>query len=243
VTNNGRKGPPALELMNVHAAYGKIEVLRGVTLTVPRGTVFALLGPNGAGKSTTLRVASGRMTPSSGCVHVGGHHVNGVSSAALTRAGVCTIPEGRGIFPNLTVAENLWVATNATKNLSAKEVRDRAFEAFPRLAERRAQTVGTLSGGEQQMLALARALATDPLLLILDEISMGLAPRIVADLYESVARLAAQGISLLVVEQSARTVLGVADTAAIMLHGRVQSIGTPSEIEARLSEAYLGGVA
>jgi branched-chain amino acid transport system ATP-binding protein len=240
---NGRKGPPALEMMNVHAAYGKIEVLRGVTFSVPRGTVFALLGPNGGGKSTTLRVASGRMTPRSGCVHIGGHHVNGVSSAALTRAGVCTIPEGRGIFPNLTVSENLWVATNAAKGISAKDLQDRAFAAFPSLAERRTQTAGTLSGGEQQMLALSRALATDPLLLLLDEISMGLAPRIVADLYESVAHLAAQGVSLLIVEQSARTVLGVADTAAIMLHGRIQRIGTPTDIEAQLSEAYLGGVA
>lgn len=233
---------PVLELIGVRAAYGRIEVLHGVDLVVPVGKVVALLGPNGAGKSTTLKVASGRLVPTAGCVHVAGNHVNGAPAAALARAGVCTVPEGRGIFPNLTVAENLWVATHAG-NLSARTVQERAYAAFPRLAERRNQVAGTLSGGEQQMLALARALATDPALLLLDEISMGLAPLIVAELYESVARLAALGIAICIVEQFATTALAVADVAAIMTQGRVQAVGPPAVIERQLAQAYLGGAA
>jgi branched-chain amino acid transport system ATP-binding protein len=231
--------PPALQLIDVHAAYGRIEVLRGVNLVVPQGSVVALLGPNGGGKSTLLRVASGRMVPKSGCVHVGGNHVNGAPVAALTRAGVCTIPEGKGIFPNLTVDENLWVATNGTR-VSRAEVADRAFATFPRLSERRSQLAGTLSGGEQQMLALARAVASEPALLLLDEISMGLAPVLVAELYKSVARFAEQGIAILIVEQLARVALEVADYAAIMTQGRIQAFGEPGEIEDALAAAYLG---
>jgi branched-chain amino acid transport system ATP-binding protein len=233
---------PALELIDVHAAYGRIEVLRGVNLVVPAGSVFALLGPNGAGKSTTLRVISGRMTPKGGCVHVAGNHVNGVPPAALVRAGVCTIPEGRGIFPNLTVNENLWVTTHASG--SARDATlDRAFASFPMLADRGTQVAGTLSGGQQQMLALARALVTDPALLLLDEISMGLAPRIVADLYESVSHMASQGIAILIVEQLARVALAVADYAAIMSHGRIRTAGEPSDVADALEGAYLGSVA
>ena len=233
---------PALELIDVHAAYGRIEVLRGVNLVVPAGSVFALLGPNGAGKSTTLRVISGRMTPRVGCVHVAGNHVNGAPPAALVRAGVCTIPEGRGIFPNLTVVENLWVTTHAS-GTARDAILDRAFAAFPMLADRGTQVAGTLSGGQQQMLALARALVTDPALLLLDEISMGLAPRIVADLYESVSHMARQGIAILIVEQLARVALAVADYAAIMSHGRIQTAGEPSDVADALEGAYLGSVA
>jgi len=230
---------PGIELIGVRAAYGRIDVLRGVDLVVPAGSVFALLGPNGAGKSTTLRVISGRMRPSAGCVHVAGVHVNGAAPARLARAGLCSVPEGRGIFPNLTVSDNLRMAT-FRGGLSFEEVRDRAFDRFPVLGERRTQLAGTLSGGEQQMLALARALTTDPAVLLLDEISMGLAPLIVAQLYEAVARLAAEGITILIVEQFARVALPVADYAGIMTHGRVQIVGEPADVEAALSEAYLG---
>jgi branched-chain amino acid transport system ATP-binding protein len=229
---------PLLELERVTAAYGRIEVLHGVDLVVPPASVVALLGPNGAGKSTTLKVASGQLVPTGGCVHLTGRHVNGVGADAIARLGVCTIPEGRGIFPNLTVRENLRMATYAGVGLSAVE--ERAFVTFPRLRERRGQLAGTMSGGEQQMLAMARALAVEPSLLLLDELSMGLAPLIVEELYGIVADIAREGVAILVVEQFARTVLGVADYAAIMLHGRVVSIGQPADIAAELETAYLG---
>jgi branched-chain amino acid transport system ATP-binding protein len=201
----------------------------------------ALLGPNGAGKTTTLRVASGLHVPDSGLVRIAGRKVNGARPEDLVRAGVCTVPEGRGIFPNLTVRENLRMATYAGVSLSAVE--QVAFERFPRLATRSGQLAGTLSGGEQQMLALARALASDPALLLLDELSSGLAPLVVEELYGIVAQLAREGISILVVEQFARTVLGVADLAAIMVHGHVTNVGPPDELEEHLSAAYLGAPA
>jgi branched-chain amino acid transport system ATP-binding protein len=229
---------PLLELRDVRASYGKIEVLHGVDLVVPQGSVVALLGPNGGGKTTTLKVASGQMVPTAGCVHVGGRHVNGAPADALARLGLCTIPEGRGIFPNLTVRENLRMATFG--GIGMDEVEEVAYTRFPRLGERRSQLAGTLSGGEQQMLSLARGLAVNPALLLLDELSMGLAPIIVEQLYEIVAQIAKEGVSILVVEQFARTVLGVADYAAIMLHGRVTSVGQPVDLEEELSAAYLG---
>jgi branched-chain amino acid transport system ATP-binding protein len=222
----------------VRAAYGRIEVMHGVDLVVPAGQVIALLGPNGAGKSTTLRVASGQMVPIAGCLHVGGRHVNGASADVLARAGVCMIPEGRGVFRNLTVRENLWMATYAGG--SRRSIEERAFAQFPRLAKRRGQIAGTMSGGEQQMLAMARGLAADPSLLLLDELSMGLAPMVVEELYRLVAEIAAGGVSILMVEQFARTVLGVADRAVILQQGLVTAVGHPSEIEAQLSAAYLG---
>ncbi len=227
-----------LELKDVRAAYGRIEVLHGVDLAVPEGSVVALLGPNGGGKTTTLKVASGQLPVTSGCVHLAGRHVNGASPDALARLGVCTIPEGRGVFPNLTVRENLRMVTFAGADL--EQVEDRAYATFPRLQERRSQLAGTLSGGEQQMLAMARGLAVDPSLLFLDELSMGLAPLIVEELYEIVAEIARGGVSILVVEQFARTVLGVADYAAIMLHGRITAVGEPADIADELEAAYMG---
>jgi branched-chain amino acid transport system ATP-binding protein len=230
---------PILELHGLHAGYGAIEVLHGVDLTVRRGEVVALLGPNGAGKTTTIRVASAQLRPTTGSLRVAGVEVTGVSAGALARSGVCTIPEGRGIFANLTVRENLWMATHGGPSLD--EVEQRAYERFPRLAERRTQLAGTMSGGEQQMLALARGLATDPVILLLDELSMGLAPTIVAALYEQVATIAADGVSVLVVEQFARTVLEVADRVTVLANGVVRWSGATSEIgESTLVEAYLG---
>jgi branched-chain amino acid transport system ATP-binding protein len=235
-------GVPALELKDVYAGYGRIEVLHGISLAVPVGSVFALLGPNGAGKSTTLQICSGKIRPTKGCVHVAGSHVNGAAPEALSKAGVCRIPEGRGIFPNLTVAENLRMWTYAT-DLSLRDVLDKAYARFPRLGERRSQLAGTMSGGEQQMLAMSRALVTDPGVLLLDEISMGLAPLIVAELYEVVGALAAEGISILLVEQFARTALAVADYAAVMTQGRIAMVGQPADVADFVSEAYLGGAA
>jgi branched-chain amino acid transport system ATP-binding protein len=233
---------PALELRDVRAAYGRIEVVHGVDVVVPRSSVFALLGPNGAGKTTLLKVAGCQMEPTTGCVHIAGVHVNGASPEALARHGVCTIPEGRGVFANLTVAENLRMMT-FRNDLRPKDVEERAFARFPRLGERRHQLAGTLSGGEQQMLAMARAVTTDPALLLLDEISMGLAPRIVAELYELVGQLAAEGIAILLVEQFARTAMAVADFAAVMAQGRIECVGEPADIADAVSGAYFGEVA
>jgi branched-chain amino acid transport system ATP-binding protein len=232
----------AIELVDMHAGYGRIEVLRGVDLAVPTGSVYALLGPNGGGKSTTLKVISGSIRPTSGCVHIAGSHVNGARPDALTRVGVSRIPEGRGVFPNLTVDENLRMWTYAAE-LPFKEVQERSFERFPRLAQRRGQRAGTLSGGEQQMLAMSRALVADPAILLLDEISMGLAPIIVAELYELVHSLGEEGITILLVEQFANTALKVADFAAVMTHGRIVAVGQPVDIAEQVSEAYLGGAA
>jgi len=230
--------PTVLELRDACAAYGRIEVLHNVDLTVPAGKVVAVLGPNGSGKSTALKIASGQMPLSRGCVHLCGRHINGTSSDALARIGLCTIPEGRGVFANLTVRENLVMATYA--RFSQGEIEDRAYSRFPRLRDRRAQFAGTLSGGEQRMLAMARALATEPVVLLLDELSMGLAPLVVDELYEIVAQIARSGVSILVVEQFARIVLDVADLAVVMVQGTVTATGRPTEIEAMLSSAYLG---
>jgi branched-chain amino acid transport system ATP-binding protein len=233
--------PPILELIDVHAAYGRIEVLRGVDLVVPRGAVVALLGANGAGKTTLLRVISGLMTPTSGDIHLGGMHVAGASPDQLNRAGLCMVPEGRGIFPNLTVEENLWLASYSGQ--AVESILTDAYARFPRLKERRRQLAGSMSGGEQQMLSLARALASDPALLLLDELSMGLAPLIVESLYDSVAEIAEGGVSIVVVEQFASSALRVADYAAVMHGGRIIESGEPAEIEGRLNELYFGGAA
>ncbi len=229
---------PVLALKNVHAGYGRIEVLHGVDLAVPAGSLVTLLGPNGAGKSTTLKVASGQLAPTRGCVHVGGRHVNGAQGDALARIGLCTLPEGRGVFPSLTVRENLVMATYA--GIPRAQIEERAYTLFPRLAERRSQPAATLSGGEQRMLAMARALATEPAVLLLDELSMGLAPLVVEELYGLVADITRAGVSVLVVEQFAHIVLGFADLAVVMVQGRVIAAGRPSEIETELSSAYLG---
>ncbi len=232
---------PLLDVRDINAGYGDFDVLDDVSFSVRTGEVFALLGPNGAGKSTTLKVISGLLTPTSGTVAICGRAVTGADPDELSRAGVCLVPEGKGIFPNLTVAENLEMATFT--GTSKGDIEERAYSRFPRLAERRSQVAGTLSGGEQQMLSMARALATDPSLLLLDELSMGLAPIILQGLYEQVAEIARDGLSIVVVEQFAHEVLGVADTAAIMLHGRVRRVGPPEQIAEELTEAYLAGSA
>jgi branched-chain amino acid transport system ATP-binding protein len=229
---------PVLELSAVRAGYGRIDVLHGVNLKLSAGEVYALLGPNGAGKSTTLAVASGQIVPSSGSLLLCGRDVTGVTADALARAGVCLIPEGRGIFPNLTVTENLRMATFTGTKFN--DVQDRVFSQFPRLRERRRQTSGTLSGGEQQMLAMGRALATNPAVLLIDELSMGLAPLIVEELYDHVRQIASSGLSIVIVEQFAHEILGVADLAGIMLHGRIVETGTPAQIADDLTGAYLG---
>jgi branched-chain amino acid transport system ATP-binding protein len=229
---------PALQVHDVRASYGRIEVLHGVDLVVPKASVFALLGPNGAGKTTTLKVACGRMRPTSGQVRFGDAVVTARAPDGLARQGVCMIPEGRGVFPNLSVTENLRMWTYRG-GVGRAEVEERTFVRFPRLQQRRGQLAGTLSGGEQQMLSISRALSTNPTLLLLDEISMGLAPIVVSELYEVVAQLAAEGIAIVVVEQFVRTALGVADRAAIMAQGRIQLEGEPAVVGDAVVDIYL----
>jgi branched-chain amino acid transport system permease protein len=233
---------PALELRGIRASYGRIEVLHGVDLIVPQASVLALLGPNGAGKTTTLKVACGRISPTAGDVRLGDSPVSASAPDGLARKGVCLIPEGRGVFPNLSVAENLRVWTYRG-GISWSEVEERAFTRFPRLRDRRSRLAGTLSGGEQQMLAISRALSTNPTLLLLDEISLGLAPIILAELYEMVAHLAAEGIAIVIVEEFVRTALGVADRAAIMAQGRIQLEGAPRAVGDAVVDIYLSRAA
>ncbi|MFD1814977.1 ABC transporter ATP-binding protein [Rhodococcus gannanensis] len=230
---------PILELSGVRAGYGPIEVLHGVDLTVQPGAVVALLGPNGGGKTSTLKICSGILPVTGGEFRLAGRCVNGVDAATLAKLGVCTIPEGRGVFANLTVRENLWVATGTGTSL--KDLEEVAYERFPILGKRRSQLAGSMSGGEQQMLALSRALGTAPTVLLLDELSMGLAPRVVTEMYDIVGGLAAEGLSILVAEQFARAVLPIATSAALMLQGRVVKTGNPADIDSELSTSYLGG--
>ena len=234
--------PPALEFCDLRAGYGKVEVLHGIDMVVPAGSVVALMGPNGAGKTTLLNVAAGFVRPTAGCVHVLGVHANGISPDRFARAGVCSIPEGRGAFPNLTVRENLRVFTHAGER-SLGEVEETAYAVFPRLSERRHQLAGTLSGGERQMLSMCRAFTSDPALLLLDEISMGLAPIVVDELYEKVGELAAQGIAILLVEQFATAAMRVAEYAVIMRQGRITTVGEPADVADDLTAAYLGAMA
>jgi branched-chain amino acid transport system ATP-binding protein len=233
--------PPVLELTGVRAGYAAIEVLHGVDLRVRSGEVVALLGPNGGGKSTTLKVAAGLLPVAAGELRYGGVPVAALRAEAAAKLGVCMVPEGRGVFANLTVAENLWLATGT--GTSRDDVEEAAYRRFPGLERRRGQLAGSLSGGEQQMLSLARALAGDPAVLLLDELSMGLAPMVVSQMYDAVGRLVAEGISVLVAEQFARVVLPIADVAAVMIQGRVVAVGEPAEIAAHLSTTYLGGSA
>ena len=228
----------ALEFHRVRARYGSVEVIHGIDLAVERGEVMALLGPNGAGKSTLLKVAAGLHPVWSGEVTAAGRRIDGTSPDRLARRGVCLVPERRAVFPNLSVRENLWMTTYL--GVSKRDAEAIAFERFPRLAERRKQTASTLSGGEQQMLALARAIVGRPSILLIDELSMGLAPQLVESLFESVRAIAADGVAVVVVEQFAHAVLGVADRAAIMVSGRIAATGTPHAVEEQLSSAYLG---
>jgi branched-chain amino acid transport system ATP-binding protein len=232
---------PILELRELRAAYGAIEVLHGIDLVVPAGGIFAVLGPNGAGKSTMLRVIAGLHPATGGTVLLGGRPVNRARADELARRGLCLVPEGKGIFPNLTVDENLRLIKHLGARMS--EIEQRTFDRFPRLSGRRKQLAGTLSGGEQQMLALARAVATDPALLLIDELSMGLAPRIVEDLYELVAGMAKEGVTVVAVEQFARTILSISTAAVVMTTGKIVMAGAPAEVGSALMDLYLGDAA
>jgi branched-chain amino acid transport system ATP-binding protein len=231
----------ALSAVGVRAAYGRIEVLHGVSLDVPKGSALALLGPNGAGKSTLLKAISGQLALTAGTVEVAGRRLGRNATEQLARSGVCMIPEGRSIFPNLTVSENLLMYTFRRPGLKSAWVEEHAIERFPALGGRRKQLAGTLSGGEQRMLSMARALTTDPEILLLDELSMGLAPLIVEELYGVVGQLvASEQLTIVMVEQFVQTALSIADYAAIMVNGELVKRGTPGEIRSDVVGAYLG---
>jgi branched-chain amino acid transport system ATP-binding protein len=233
---------PALEVRGLHVAYGGVRALRNVSLVVPRGSVVALLGPNGAGKSTTLRTISGVIRAQSGRMWVDGVRIERRAAYRIARMGVVHVPEGRGIFPSLSVRENLMMA--AASVVEAADPVSEAVDLFPVLGTRLRQLAGSLSGGEQQMLALARALMARPKLLMVDEISMGLAPIIVGQLFDALRERAAAGVSLLVVEQYVEAALSLADYVYVMDKGSIVSVGEPADMRhGTLATAYLGGVA
>jgi branched-chain amino acid transport system ATP-binding protein len=230
-----------LELEDITAGYGETVVLRDVSLSVPDSGVVALLGPNGAGKTTTLRAASGLIKPIAGRVLVDGEDVTGLKPYAMARRGLCHLPEGHGIFPSLTVKEN--IVLNSPKG-KERESLLKAGEQFPVLAARLGQQAGSLSGGEQQMLAIAQALMSEPSVLLLDEPSAGLAPLLVHRTFQVMADLRAQGLTILLVEQIVRQSLAVADTASILVSGRIVLAGDAQDMGARddLQELYFGDV-
>ncbi len=223
---------------NLVAGYGDTTVLRGVSMSVPASSVVALLGANGAGKTTLLRAVSGLLTPTSGTVTLDGADITGTAPNRLARRGLHHIPEGRAVFPALTVRENLVVFS--VKGSEA-EALDRAVDAFPRLGQRMGQIVGTMSGGEQQMLALARAYLRRPRMVLLDEVSMGLAPRVVDEIFVFLRRLAAEGTALVLVEQYVTKALAIADYVYILNRGSVTFAGEPAEVAQQdVFAQYLG---
>ncbi len=237
-----------LVVEKLHAGYGLSEVLDGTSLEVRSGAVVALIGANGAGKTTTMRAISGLVRPSRGRVLLDGAEVQGMEAARIARLGVAHSPEGRKVFGPLSTEDNLLLG--AYRHLPrffgfrARAARDldRVYELFPRLKERRGQPAGTLSGGEQQMLAIGRALMARPKVMLLDEPSMGLAPVIVQEVFRTIRRLKAEGVTMLLVEQFARSALEVADYAYVMERGHIATEGTPDQLrrDERVLAAYLG---
>ena len=231
-----------LELRRLSVSYGSMRALSEVDLVVPEGCVVALLGANGAGKTTTLRTISGLVRPQRGQIRFDGQDVTARPAHLIAASGVVHVPEGRGIFRSLSVAENLSMASYAGVSGRSGSIIDQAVALFPVLGERLAQLAGTLSGGEQQMLALARALVARPRLLMLDEISMGLAPLITAQLFDTIRASKEAGTSMLLVEQYVDAALELADYAYVLEKGRIVDMGEPADLRASaaLTDAYLG---
>ena len=234
-----------LELADVHVDYGKVRALKGVSLTVEEGEIVTLIGANGAGKTTTLGAISGLLPVTSGTIHLDGKDLAAVPAHRRVTLGICQAPEGRRVFPGMTVMENLEMGAYArkTKRDALQPELDRVFALFPRLLERRDQAGGTLSGGEQQMLAMGRALMARPRLLLLDEPSMGLAPKLVAQIFEIVTEINAQGTTVLLVEQNAAQALQRAKRAYVLEAGRIVRSADAATLldDESVKAAYLGG--
>ena len=220
----------ALELRDVRAGYGRIEILRGISLIVPSGSVVALLGPNGVGKTTTLRAISGTLPVTAGSITLAGRRIDNRRPSAIARQGVVLVPEGRGIFPALTVEDNLRVAHRSAQGVPWHQWFDEIASVFPRLAERRSQLAGSLSGGEQQMLAVCRSMVGDPRVVMFDELSMGLAPLVVEELFGRVAALRDAGRTIVLVEQHLTYALELADLCYVLAKGQVAWAGEPAEL-------------
>ncbi len=232
-----------LTLENISVGYGAIKALKGVSMRVEQGEVVTLIGANGAGKTTTLRTITGLLSPTEGRILFEGQEISGRPTHQLVARGISMSPEGRGVFANLTVRENLQLGAYLKKNKAeiAQDL-ERGFRMFPRLKERETQKAGTLSGGEQQMLAMARALMSRPRLLLLDEPSLGLAPLVVHTIFEAIDEIRGEGMTVLLVEQNAHAALGHSDRAYVLETGRIVMEGPSKELAAdpRIKEAYLG---
>jgi len=237
-----------LNISNLYASYGKVEVLHGISLEVPKGKVVTLIGSNGAGKTTTMRAISGMLKPQSGTVTLAGRDVTGLPSHKIARIGLAHSPEGRRVFSTMTVADNLLLGafprfTRSRPRGDIKHDLEQALEMFPRLKERRQQLAGTLSGGEQQMLAMARAIMLNPEIVLLDEPSMGLAPILVEEVFRIISGLKLRGVTMLLVEQFAAAALNVADYGYVLENGRISVHGSAESLkkDPAVKAAYLGG--
>jgi branched-chain amino acid transport system ATP-binding protein len=237
-----------LNIDKLSAGYGKVQVLHGISIDVPKGKVVTLIGSNGAGKTTTMRAISGMIVPTAGNISLNGKRITGLESYTIAKLGLAHSPEGRRVFATMTVADNLTLG--AFPRLTGSRPRgdvaadlEKAMDLFPRLKERRGQLAGTLSGGEQQMLAMARAIMLDPEVILLDEPSMGLAPILVAEVFKIIGRLKAQGITMLLVEQFAAAALSVADYGYVLENGRISVHGPAEKLrdDPAVQAAYLGG--
>ena len=233
---------PLLTIEGLRAGYGAVEVLRGVDLHIGPGELVALLGSNGAGKTTLNSVVSGLVPTSAGRVLFDGHNLTGAHYRRVVQAGLIQVPEGRKVFPNLSVLENLELGAFTRARERRAENLAHVFDTFPRLRERQTQLAGTMSGGEQQMLAIGRGLMAEPKLLILDEPSLGLSPLLVEEMFNLIAQLRADGLAILLVEQNVVQSLAIADRAYVMENGSIRFSGTSSELLASdtLRQAYLG---
>jgi len=237
-----------LKIKNLSAGYGKVQVLHGISIDVPRGQVVTLIGSNGAGKTTTMRAVSGMIAPTGGEITLNGERIDGQEPFHIARRGLAHSPEGRRVFATMTVADNLLLGafprmTGARPRGDVAQDLERAMELFPRLKERRQQLAGTLSGGEQQMLAMARAVMLNPDVVLLDEPSMGLAPILVEEVFRIIARLKSEGVTMLLVEQFAAAALAVADYGYVLENGRINVHGPAEKLrnDPAVKAAYLGG--